>query len=174
MKNVILALCLLGSFPAFNQTYQNTKVYIILEIDVHDSVTYGQYREQVEPMIAAYGEKYIVRSGAKFFDNNPASTIISPERQWYPDRIILLEFPLRQQFQQFVTAPEYGKIATLRASSASTKSIKLLKNYLLMGQVEKNDIRGFQLSRQTRMLYRPKEKIGIAQLPDCFLRRNIG
>lgn len=31
---------------------------------------------------------------------------------------------------------------------------KLLKNYPQMGQVEKNDIRGFQLSRQTRILYR--------------------
>lgn len=30
----------------------------------------------------------------------------------------------------------------------------LLKNYPLMGQVEHNEIRGFQLSRQTRILYR--------------------
>ena len=31
---------------------------------------------------------------------------------------------------------------------------KLLSNYPLMGQVESNDIRGFQLTRQTRILYR--------------------
>ncbi|QLH33035.1 MAG: type II toxin-antitoxin system RelE/ParE family toxin [Cyclobacteriaceae bacterium] len=30
----------------------------------------------------------------------------------------------------------------------------LLKSYPLMGQVESNDIRGFQLSRHTRILYR--------------------
>ncbi|HEU5290012.1 MAG TPA: type II toxin-antitoxin system RelE/ParE family toxin [Cyclobacteriaceae bacterium] len=34
---------------------------------------------------------------------------------------------------------------------------KLLKAYPLMGQVENNDIRGFQLSRQTRVLYRIRE-----------------
>jgi plasmid stabilization system protein ParE len=34
---------------------------------------------------------------------------------------------------------------------------KLLKNYPLMGQVENNDIRGFQLSRQTRTLYRIRD-----------------
>jgi plasmid stabilization system protein ParE len=34
---------------------------------------------------------------------------------------------------------------------------KLLKNYPLMGQVEKNDIRGFQLSPQTRILYRIRD-----------------
>ena len=34
---------------------------------------------------------------------------------------------------------------------------KLLKNYPLMGKVEKNDIRGFQLSPQTRILYRIRD-----------------
>jgi plasmid stabilization system protein ParE len=34
---------------------------------------------------------------------------------------------------------------------------KLLKNYPLMGQVENNDIRGFQLTRQTRILYRIRD-----------------
>ncbi|NJL56533.1 type II toxin-antitoxin system RelE/ParE family toxin [bacterium] len=34
---------------------------------------------------------------------------------------------------------------------------QLLKSYPLMGQVKLNDIRGFQLSRQTRILYRIRE-----------------
>jgi plasmid stabilization system protein ParE len=34
---------------------------------------------------------------------------------------------------------------------------KLLKAYPLIGQVENNDIRGFQLSRQTRVLYRIRD-----------------
>lgn len=34
---------------------------------------------------------------------------------------------------------------------------KLLKNYPFMGQVEKDDIRGFQLSSQTRILYRIRD-----------------
>ena len=33
----------------------------------------------------------------------------------------------------------------------------LLKNFPLMGQVENNDIRGFQLSRQTRIVYRIRD-----------------
>ena len=35
---------------------------------------------------------------------------------------------------------------------------KLLKNFPLIGQVEKDDIRGFQLSPQTRILYRIREQ----------------
>ena len=34
---------------------------------------------------------------------------------------------------------------------------KLLKDCPLMGQIENNDIRGFQLSRQTRILYRIRD-----------------
>lgn len=34
---------------------------------------------------------------------------------------------------------------------------RLLKDYPLLGQVENNDIRGFQLSRQTRILYRIRD-----------------
>jgi len=34
---------------------------------------------------------------------------------------------------------------------------KLLKNFPLMGQIENNDIRGFQLSPQTRILYRIRD-----------------
>lgn len=33
---------------------------------------------------------------------------------------------------------------------------KLLQNYPTMGPIENGDIRGFQLSRQTRLLYRDK------------------
>lgn len=42
------------------------------------------------------------------------------------------------------------------------ETFKLLINFPSMGQVEKDDIRGFQLSPQTRLLYRIKaEKIVI-------------
>ncbi len=34
---------------------------------------------------------------------------------------------------------------------------KLLRDYPSMGQVENNDIRGFQLTRQTRILYRIRD-----------------
>ena len=36
--------------------------------------------------------------------------------------------------------------------------LKLLQNYPSMGQIEKGDIRGFQLSRQTRILYRIRDE----------------
>ena len=35
---------------------------------------------------------------------------------------------------------------------------QLLKNYPTMGQIENGDIRGFQLSRQTKLLYRVRDE----------------
>jgi plasmid stabilization system protein ParE len=35
---------------------------------------------------------------------------------------------------------------------------RLLKNYPTMGQIENGDIRGFQLSRHTRLLYRVRDE----------------
>ena len=35
---------------------------------------------------------------------------------------------------------------------------KLLKNYPTMGKIENGNIRGFQLSRQTRLLYRIRDR----------------
>lgn len=49
--------------------------------------------------------------------------------------------------------------ATARQFVQKTDEIfKLLKNYPLIGQVEKGDIRGLQLSPQTRILYRIREE----------------
>jgi uncharacterized protein (DUF1330 family) len=118
-------LLLLGSLSVKADTARPpaAPVYLILDITVHDTDTYAQYREKVEPVIENYGGRYVVRSGAKSFDNNPASAVISPEGEWYPDRIIVLEFKSKEQVQRFVESPEYQAIVHLRTSSASTKSV---------------------------------------------------
>jgi len=84
-------LLLLGSLSVKADTARPpaAPVYLILDITVHDTDTYAQYREKVEPVIKNYGGRYVVRSGAKSFDNNPAFAVISPEGEWYPDRIII-------------------------------------------------------------------------------------
>jgi uncharacterized protein (DUF1330 family) len=118
-------LLLLGSLSVKADTARPpaAPVYLILDITVYDTDTYAQYREKVEPVIENYGGRYVVRSGAKSFDNNPASAVISPEGEWYPDRIIVLEFKSKEQVQRFVESPEYQAIVHLRTSSASTKSV---------------------------------------------------
>jgi plasmid stabilization system protein ParE len=53
---------------------------------------------------------------------------------------------------------KWGEKTAQQFVEKADEIFKLLKNYPLMGQVEKDDIRGFQLSHQTRMLYRIKDE----------------
>lgn len=98
-------------------------VYTILEITVHDDATYQRYREAVAPVIAAHGGRYVVRSGAARFDPDPNAAVVSPEGDWHPDRIIVLEFPSRAALDGFVASPEYQAVAPLRTASATTRSV---------------------------------------------------
>jgi len=98
-------------------------VYIIAEIDVHDPDRYEAYREQVAPLIAQHGGRYLVRSGATSFGKEPAAGIASPEGNWLPDRIIVLEFPSRAHLERFVTDPEHKRVAAIRQAAATTRSI---------------------------------------------------
>ena len=49
---------------------------------------------------------------------------------------------------------KWGEKTAKQFVQKADKTFSLLKNYPAMGQIEKDDIRGFQLSSQTRMLYR--------------------
>ncbi len=55
---------------------------------------------------------------------------------------------------------KWGEKTAAQFVQKTDEIFKLLKNFPTMGQLETNDIRGFQLSPQTRILYRIRgEKI---------------
>jgi uncharacterized protein (DUF1330 family) len=100
-----------------------TSVYIIAEIEVHDKERYEEYRKQVAPLIDRHNGRYLVRSGAATFGNDPAIPIASPEGNWLPDRIIVIEFPSRTHLERFVADPAYKTVASIRQAAATTRTI---------------------------------------------------
>ena len=105
------------------------KIFSVLDITVHDSTMYEQYRIGVEPLIKKYGGKYLVRSGFKSFDKDPDTKLIPAEGNWTPNRLIITEWESVEQLQKFVKSEEYQKVVTLRNNSAVTKSV-IVKEYL--------------------------------------------
>ena len=105
------------------------KIFAVLEITVHDSVMYEQYRIKVEPIIQKYGGKYLVRSGGMAFDPDPNALLIPGEGNWNPDRLIILEWESIEAFQNFINSEECSKIKDLKMNSATSKSL-LVKEYL--------------------------------------------
>ena len=112
-----------GALAQQDTTAGTTSVYIIAEIDVHDKERYEDYRMLVAPLIARHGGRYLVRSGAASFGAEPSVPIVSPEGNWLPDRIIVLEFPSRTHLERFVADPEYKRVAAIRQAAATTRSI---------------------------------------------------
>ena len=85
--------------------------YFIVEIDVQDAAAFEEYRKHVPETIAKYGGRYLVRGGK-------TETL---EGDWQPGRMVVLEFPSREQAMQFYDSPEYGPQKALRFRSAKSK-----------------------------------------------------
>lgn len=88
-------------------------VYMILEIEVVDAETYAEYVQQAPATVEQYGGRYLVRGGA----------ITALTGGWDPQRIVVIEFPTMERFQEWLTSPEYSAIAPLRERSTRGKSI---------------------------------------------------
>jgi len=104
------------------------KIFVVLDITVHDTIMYEQYRIKVEPIIKKYNGKYLVRSGGMAFDLDPDKKVIPGEGNWNPNRLIILEWESMEQLQKFINSVEYQKVAELRKKSASTKSVIVKEN----------------------------------------------
>ena len=71
--------------------------YMIVDIDVHDSAAYDEYRKLVGATLAQYGGKFVVRGGK----------IDVLEGSWNPKRIVVLEFESAARARQWYDSEEY-------------------------------------------------------------------
>jgi len=90
------------------------KGYIIAEITVTDPATYKTYADQVPPIVAKYGGRYLVRGG------NPTGA----EGAAPASRIAIIEFPSLAAAKADYYSPEYQAIIPIR-QRASTGRIFL-------------------------------------------------
>ena len=87
--------------------------YIIIEIEITDSVGYEEYKKQAAATVEQYGGKYIVRGGA-------CETL---EGDWEPKRIVVLEFESMQRAKEWLNCEEYREPRKMRHRSAKTNMI---------------------------------------------------
>ena len=87
--------------------------YVIVDIDVHDSVRYEEYKKLAAPTVALYGGKYIVRGGK-------TETV---EGDWLPKRLVVLEFPNVERAKAWLNSPEYGPARKIRHATATSQMI---------------------------------------------------
>src|SRR2546423_15688371 len=92
--------------------------YVIVEIEIHDSVAYEEYKKLTPASIAAYDGKFIIR-GAK---TEPL------EGNWEPQRIVVLEFPSKERAKEWWASKEYAPANAIRQRASKTKML-LVEGY---------------------------------------------
>ena len=85
-------------------------VYLIVQLEITDPEGFAEYREQVSPQIAKHGGRYVVR-GAE---------VENLEGEWDPGRLVILEFPTREDADRFYNAEEYQPLLALRERTANS------------------------------------------------------
>ena len=99
----VILLCVINLYAQKNQSNTvakaSPKIFMILDMTVHDTVIYEQYRVKVEPIIKKFGGKYLIRSGGMAFYTDPTRKVIPVEGGWNPDRLIIIQWNSMDQLQ---------------------------------------------------------------------------
>ena len=84
--------------------------YVVNEIWVNDAEVFQTYVVQVPPTLAAFGGRYVVRSGPTLaVEGDP------------PGRIVILEFPDRAAALAWRASPAYQAILPIRDASSTSR-----------------------------------------------------
>lgn len=87
--------------------------YLIVDIAVHAPEQYKEYVSRVPKIIEKHGGKYLVRGGEAQVK----------EGDWRPERLVILEFPSRENAEGFMQDPEYQTVAAIRHATARTNLV---------------------------------------------------
>ncbi|MGJ4886256.1 DUF1330 domain-containing protein [Bradyrhizobium sp. HKCCYLRH3097] len=89
------------------------KAYLVLDLAVHDLAAFKVYIERIPAFIARHGGRYIVQGAV------PTPV----EGGWTPERIVILEFPSRQNATDFLGDPEIQDLFAIRHRATSSRLV---------------------------------------------------
>ena len=84
--------------------------YYIVEHIITDPAAFEEYRVKVGPMIASYGGRYLTKGGSHQFPEGG---------HWKPERVVIIEFPDKEQLNAWYNSAEYQPLFVLRKESTS-------------------------------------------------------
>jgi uncharacterized protein (DUF1330 family) len=87
--------------------------YVLVEISVHNTQEYEEYKKLSLPSLAPFNGKFIVRGGHS----------VTLEGDWHPERIVVLEFPTKEKALEWWNSEIYAKAKSIRQRTASTRMI---------------------------------------------------
>lgn len=91
------------------------KAYLVLDFSITNMELFMEYVEKIPHQIERHLGKYIVRG--------EVPTVV--EGDWSPQRVVILEFPTKQNAEQFLTDPDSQYLFKIRHQNTISKLILL-------------------------------------------------
>ncbi|WP_315743024.1 MULTISPECIES: DUF1330 domain-containing protein [unclassified Bradyrhizobium] len=89
------------------------KAYLVLDLAVHDFASFKEYIDNIPAFIAKHGGRYIVQGA-----------VPSPiEGDWKPERMVILEFPSRQNARDFLGDPDVQSLFAIRHRTTTSNLV---------------------------------------------------
>ena len=89
------------------------KAYLVLDFSVHDVPGFLPYVDAIPAFIEKHGGRYIVRG------TEPAVM----EGDWAPERMVILEFPSRENATSLLADPDAQKLFARRHKTTNSKLV---------------------------------------------------
>lgn len=89
--------------------------YVIFDVEISDIDQYQIFMKGVSPELDRVGAKYLARGGdLKIYEGD-----------WEPRRIVLLEFPSQEAWEEFYTGETYRKLKHIRDACSSARLVSV-------------------------------------------------
>jgi len=87
--------------------------YVIFDVEIRDPARYQDFMGKVKPALEAAGARYLARGGPHKVH----------EGDWQPRRIVLLEFPSVDAWENFYNGPVYQGLKAIRDECSSARLV---------------------------------------------------
>ena len=87
--------------------------YLIFDIEIHDLITFQAYAAEIPSFVKKHSGRYVVLGGE-------AESI---EGNWEPNRLVIIEFPSKENAQEFLKDSDAQPVFAIRHKSATSKLI---------------------------------------------------
>ena len=94
-------------------------IYVITNSEIHDPAAYEKYKAAAPQYVARHGGEYCVRGGA-------FEVLVG---DWQPTRLLVLKFPSRKAYADFMADPDYQPWKELRESISTPINVVIVDGY---------------------------------------------
>jgi len=89
-------------------------VYMIIQtLEINDEAMYKEYASKAKPIIESFGGRYLASS----------ENVRPISKDWTPQKMLIIEFPSEQVYDECMNSPQYQDIIHLRKNSLKSSAV---------------------------------------------------